>query len=164
MISIIVFIDDGSPIIIVQKRVGLNRKLFNFYKFRTMKLGTPDLPTILLNNPDEYHTRIGRLLRKFSIDELPQLLNIIKGDMVFVGPRPVLPNEIELTELRNKKGVLRLKPGLTGWAQVNGRDDLSIPERVNFDELYLQNKSFLLDLKIIYLTIWEVFKGNGTVP
>ena len=117
-----------------------------------------------MNNPDDYHTCIGRLLRKFSIDELPQLINIIKGDMVFVGPRPVLPNEIELTELRNKKGVLRLKPGLTGWAQVNGRDDLSITERVKFDKFYLQNKSFLLDLKIIYLTIWEVFKGNGTVP
>lgn len=129
-----------------------------------MKLGTPDLPTLLLNNPDEHHTRIGKLLRKFSIDELPQLINIIKGNMVFIGPRPVLSNEIELTELRNKKGVLTLKPGLTGWAQVNGRDDLSIPERVKFDEFYLQNKSFLLDLKIIYLTMWEVYKGNGTVP
>jgi O-antigen biosynthesis protein WbqP len=126
-----------------------------------MKKNTPDLPTHLVKDTRDYNTVIGSILRKLSIDELPQLINIIKGEMVFVGPRPALYNQDDLIELRTRVGVHELMSGVTGWAQVNGRDELSIPEKVKFDEYYLINKSWFLDLKIIFLTILKVLGMKG---
>jgi len=161
IVSLIIYIDAGFPALYKQKRIGINNSRFLVYKFRTMKKGIPDIPTHLVKDPRQYYTRSGSLLRKLSIDELPQLINIIKGDMVFVGPRPALHNQDDLAELRNKVGVHELIPGVTGWAQVNGRDDLSLPVKVEYDEYYLKNKSFLLDLKIILLTILKVLGMQG---
>ena len=126
-----------------------------------MKKNIPDIPTHLVKNPQQFYTRSGPFLRKFSIDELPQLINIIKGDMVFVGPRPALHNQVDLAELRTKVGVHKLIPGVTGWAQINGRDELSIPKKVEFDKYYLENKSIFLDIKILILTVLKVVKLQG---
>jgi O-antigen biosynthesis protein WbqP len=126
-----------------------------------MRKDTPDIATHLVNDSHSLYTAIGPFLRKFSIDELPQLINIIKGEMIFVGPRPALHNQDDLVELRTRVGVHELVPGVTGWAQVNGRDELSIPEKVKFDEYYLINKSWFLDLKIIFLTILKVLGMKG---
>ena len=156
IISLIIYIDDGFPVFFRQKRVGINNAMFWLYKFRTMKKDTPDIPTHLVKNPEFLYIRFGSLLRKFSIDELPQLINIIKGEMVFVGPRPALHNQDNLVELRTRVGVNKLMPGVTGWAQVNGRDELSIPEKVQFDEYYLKNKSWLFDIKIVFITLLKV--------
>jgi len=130
-------------------------------KFRTMHTDTPAVATHLLKDPEGYLTPVGSFLRKFSLDELPQLWSIIKGDMTFVGPRPALYNQDDLIELRTRKNIHRLTPGITGWAQVNGRDELPIPVKVEFDDYYLKNKSFLLDLKILWLTIVKVLKKEG---
>jgi len=156
IISLIIFFDDGFPIFFKQKRIGINNSKFAVYKFRTMKKDVPDIPTHLVKNPKPLYTRSGPFLRKFSLDELPQLINIIKGDMAFIGPRPALHNQGDLIELRTKSGIHSLMPGVTGWAQVNGRDELSIPVKVKFDEYYLKNKSCILDLKIILLTFFKV--------
>ena len=121
----------------------------------------PDIPTHLLEEPKAYYTKAGRILRKYSIDELPQYFNIIRGDMVFVGPRPALHNQKDLVDLRTKVGVHKLMPGVTGWAQVNGRDELSIQEKVKCDAFYLANKSIILDIKILVMTINRVFKAYG---
>ena len=126
-----------------------------------MKKDTPDIATHLVNDSDSLYTAIGPFLRKFSFDELPQLINILKGDMIFIGPRPALYNQDDLVELRTQVGVHRLVPGVTGWAQVNGRDELSIPDKVKMDEYYLNNQSVLLDLKIIWLTVLKVFRAEG---
>lgn len=141
IVSLMIYLDDGFPILYRQKRIGVNNTRFSVYKFRTMMKGVPDIPTHLVKNPKSVYTRIGPWLRKFSLDELSQLINIIKGDMVFVGPRPALHNQSDLVELRTKVGAHKLIPGLTGWAQVNGRDELSIPVKVQFDEYYLKNRS-----------------------
>ena len=132
-------------------------------KFRTMKVNTPAVATHLLSNPDAYLTPIGKFLRKSSLDELPQLFTIIKGDMSFVGPRPALFNQDDLIALRTQKGVHVLTPGLTGWAQINGRDELPIPVKVEFDEYYLKHRSFLFDLKIILLTALKVVRREGVM-
>jgi|SRR3989338_806411 len=142
-------------------RVGRKNKIFKMPKFRTMRIGAPAVATHLFKNPDDYITPIGQFLRKFSLDELPQLFNIILGDMTFVGPRPALFNQYDLIELRTKKNIHKLTPGVTGWAQVNGRDDLSIPTKVEFDEYYLKNKSLLLDSKILFMTIIKSIHGEG---
>ena len=142
-------------------RVGRKNKIFKMQKFRTMRIGAPAVATHLFKNPDDYITPIGQFLRKFSLDELPQLFNIILGDMTFVGPRPALFNQYDLIELRTKKNIHKLTPGVTGWAQVNGRDDLSIPTKVEFDEYYLKNKSLLLDSKILFMTIIKSIHGEG---
>ena len=131
------------------------------FKFRTMCTDTPQIATHQLKNPEAFLTRIGRLLRKTSLDELPQLINILRGDMTFVGPRPALYNQTDLIELRTKKGVHKMLPGITGWAQVNGRDELSIPDKVKMDTYYLKNKSIMLDIKILFLTILKVIKLQG---
>ncbi|MBT7515716.1 MAG: sugar transferase, partial [Candidatus Marinimicrobia bacterium] len=144
-----------------QKRVGQNNAHFWIYKFRTMKKNTPDIPTHLVKNGKSLYTAIGPFLRKYSIDELPQLINIVKGDMTFIGPRPALYNQDDLIELRTQAGVDRLIPGVTGWAQVNGRDELSIPDKVKMDEYYLKNKSLWLDIKILFMTVFKVFKTEG---
>ena len=142
-------------------RAGSNNKIFKMAKFRTMKLNTPPVATHLLKDPDIFLTRIGRFLRKTSLDELPQLFNVLKKDMSFVGPRPALFNQNDLIELRTKRNVHTLIPGITGWAQINGRDELPIPVKVKLDEHYLKNKSLLLDLKILLLTILKVIKKEG---
>jgi O-antigen biosynthesis protein WbqP len=130
-------------------------------KFRTMRIDTPAVATHLLEKPDIYLTRIGSFLRKFSLDELPQLWSIIKGDMSFVGPRPALYNQDDLVELRTQKGIHKLIPGVTGWAQVNGRDELPIPVKVEYDEYYLKIRSFIFDLKILWMTFVKVLKREG---
>jgi O-antigen biosynthesis protein WbqP len=142
-------------------RVGRNNTLFKMPKFRTMNLNTPAKATHLLNNSFQYVTPIGSFLRKTSLDEIPQLWSIFIGDMSFVGPRPALFNQYDLIELRTFKGIQNLKPGLTGWAQVNGRDDLSVAQKVNFDEEYLIKKTFILDLKILYLTFIKIIQQDG---
>lgn len=142
-------------------RVGRHNKLFKMPKFRTMRLDTPAMATHLLPNPRQYLTPIGLLLRKSSLDELPQLWSILKGDMSFVGPRPALFNQYDLIELRTQYGIEKLTPGLTGWAQVNGRDELPISEKVKFDVAYMHNQSFWMDLKIICLTFLKVICRDG---
>ena len=161
VVALLIKIDSPGPVIFKQKRVGQYGNYFTIYKFRTMKIDTPDLPSDKIDKNDERFTRIGKILRRFSIDEIPQLFNIIKGDMSFIGPRPALYNQVELINLRKKEGIFALKPGITGWAQVNGRDNISIKEKVELDKFYLQHKSLLLDLKIIFLTFVNVITGSG---
>jgi O-antigen biosynthesis protein WbqP len=161
IVALIIFIDDGFPTLYKQKRIGKNNAKFTVFKFRTMKKDIPEIPTHLVKDPQQFYIRSGPFIRKLSIDELPQLINIIKGDMVFVGPRPALHNQDDLVELRTRVGIHVLMPGVTGWAQVNGRDELSIPLKVQFDEYYLKNKSQFLDLKIVFLTLLRVFGMKG---
>jgi len=161
VVALLIKIDSPGPVIFKQKRVGQYGNYFTIYKFRTMKIDTPDLPSDKIDKNDQRFTRIGKILRRFSIDEIPQLFNIIKGDMSFIGPRPALYNQVELINLRKKEGIFALKPGITGWAQVNGRDNISIKEKVELDKFYLQHKSLLLDLKIIFLTFVNVITGSG---
>ena len=161
IVTLIIMIDNGFPVFFFQKRIGINNSIFWVYKFRSMKQYIPDIPTHLVENPELLYTRCGSLFRKFSIDELPQLINIINGEMVFVGPRPALHNQNDLVDLRTKVGAHILMPGVTGWAQVNGRDELSIPVKVQFDEYYLRNRSRFLDLKIIFLTLLRVLGMKG---
>ena len=144
-----------------QKRVGLNNVHFWIYKFRTMKKDAPDIATHLVKDSTPLYTSIGPFLRMFSFDELPQLINILKGDMIFIGPRPALYNQDDLIELRTQTGVHTLMPGVSGWAQVNGRDELSIPDKVKMDEYYLKNKSLWLNIKILFMTVVKVFKTEG---
>ena len=160
-ISLVIFLEDGSPIFFKQKRVGVNYSFFYIYKFRSMKKNTPNVATHLLKNPEQYLLKIGCLLRKLSLDELPNLINIRKGDMVFVGPRPALYNQDDLMVLRIAAGVEKLKPGITGWAQINGRDELSLEVKVSLEKEYLERKSFFFDLKIILLTFSSVFGSKG---
>ena len=161
IVALAIIIDDGFPIFFRQKRIGINNDEFWIYKFRTMKKDTPDIATHLVKEARDYNTVIGPILRKLSIDELPQLINIVKGEMVFVGPRPALYNQDNLIKLRTEKNIHNLKPGVTGWAQVNGRDELSIPEKVKLDEYYLQNKSIILDIKILFMTGFQVIFPKG---
>jgi O-antigen biosynthesis protein WbqP len=150
-----------GPAIFWSDRVGRNNTIFKMAKFRTMKLNTPQVATHLMGNPGDYLIPCGGFLRKYSIDELPQLFNIFKGDMSFVGPRPALFNQDDLVELRTKKNIHTLTPGVTGWAQVNGRDDLSIPVKVSFDGYYLIRRSLAFDLYILLLTAIKVVKREG---
>jgi O-antigen biosynthesis protein WbqP len=150
-----------GPILYWSDRVGRNNIIFRMPKFRSMQIGTPAVATHLLQNPDAYLTPIGSLLRKSSLDELPQLLSIFKGDMSFVGPRPALFNQADLIELRAQHGVHRLLPGLTGWAQINGRDELPIPDKVALDVEYMNQQSLMLDIKIIFWTAVKVVRRDG---
>ncbi len=143
------------------KRIGINNTIFKMPKFRTMLIDTPDIATHLMKYPDKYLTSPGPFLRKYSLDEIPQLWSILKGDMSFVGPRPALYNQEDLISLRTAKGIHKLVPGITGWAQINGRDEIPIPVKVRYEEEYLMNRSFLLDLKILYLTFLKVTKAEG---
>ena len=161
IVSLVIYIDDGFPALYKQKRIGLQNSKFWFYKFRSMKKGIPEIPTHLVKDSQQFYTRSGPFIRKLSIDELPQLINIIKGNMVFVGPRPALHNQDDLVDLRTRIGIHELMPGMTGWAQVNGRDELSIPVKVQFDEYYLRNRSWFLDLKIVFLTLLRVLGMKG---
>jgi O-antigen biosynthesis protein WbqP len=161
IVALAIFIEDGSPIFFKQKRVGINYSFFNIYKFRSMKKNTPNVATHLLENPESYLLRIGGLLRKLSLDELPNLINIIKGEMVFVGPRPALYNQDDLMALRVEAGVDKLKPGITGWAQINGRDEISIEAKVALEKEYLERKSVLFDLVIVVKTFISVIGSKG---
>ena len=162
IVSLIIYIDDGFPVLYRQKRIGINNSIFEVFKFRTMKKNIPDIPTHLVEDPQQFYTRSGPFLRKLSIDEIPQLINIIKGDMVFVGPRPALYNQDDLVELRTRVGIQKLMPGLTGWAQVNGlRGDTSIEDRTRYDLWYVENWSLWLDVKIILRTVFQVLSGRA---
>lgn len=154
-------ITSEGPILYWSDRVGIDNTIFKMPKFRTMRVGAPAVATHLLKDPARYLTPIGGFLRKTSLDELPQLFSILKGDISLVGPRPALFNQDDLIELRTKKGIHRLSPGLTGWAQINGRDDLPIPRKVEFDEYYLTHRSFMFDLKILALTFFKVIRSEG---
>ena len=142
-------------------RVGINNTIFKMAKFRTMRTDTPQVATHLMENPENYLISCGKILRRYSLDELPQLFNVLKGDMSFVGPRPALFNQDDLVALRTEKGIHRLIPGVTGWAQINGRDELPISVKVSFDEYYLKYRSFLFDLRIIFLTALKVIRKEG---
>jgi O-antigen biosynthesis protein WbqP len=161
IVALLVKYTSKGPVLYWSDRVGRYNKIFKMPKFRTMLVDTPAIPTHLLSNPDSFLTPIGKLLRRMSIDELPQLWSILKGDMSIVGPRPALFNQDDLIALRTEKGVHTLMPGLSGPAQINGRDELPIPLKVEFDEYYLKNRSFLFDLKVIYQTIFKACKGDG---
>lgn len=161
IIALLIYIQDGAPVFFKQTRIGIDYSFFEIYKFRTMKKDTPEVATHLLQNPQQYLLKIGGLLRKLSLDELPNLINIIKGEMVFVGPRPALYNQDDLMLLRVNAGVDKLKPGITGWAQINGRDEISIEEKVALEKEYLEKKSFLFDIKIIFKTFTNVFLSKG---
>lgn len=161
LIALAVKLTSRGPAVHWSKRIGANNKPFMMPKFRTMELEAPLVATHLLEQPDRYLTPIGGALRKASLDELPQIYSIIKGDLSFVGPRPALFNQTDLIELRTRKAVHSLVPGLTGWAQINGRDDLPIPVKVEYDEQYLKNRSLLLDLKILVLTVFRVVRADG---
>ena len=160
-LAFVILIEDGYPFFFKQRRVGINYSFFNIYKFRSMKKNTPNVATHLLINPDQYLLKIGKFIRKTSLDELPNLINIIKGEMVFVGPRPALFNQDDLMELRVATDVSKLKPGITGWAQINGRDEMSIANKVKLEQEYLYKKSFLFDIEIIIKTFTNVLFGKG---
>jgi len=150
----------GSPLY-WSDRIGKNNKIFKMPKFRTMRTGAPLIATHLLDDPDRYLSPIGSFLRRTSLDEIPQLFSVLKGDMGFVGPRPALFNQEDLIALRTEKGIDKLLPGITGWAQINGRDELSIPDKVALDVEYLKRKSFWLDMKILWMTFLKVIKRDG---
>ena len=161
LIAIAVYLSSKGPALYWSDRVGKNNKIFKMPKFRSMLIDTPDVATHLLDNPAVYLSRIGGFLRRSSLDELPQLFSVLKGDMSFVGPRPALYNQDDLIALRNKKGVDKLLPGITGWAQVNGRDELSIPDKVALDAEYLNRQSFWFDMKILWMTFLKVVSRDG---
>lgn len=163
VVAILIKLESKGPVFFKQERVGKNNINFTIYKFRSMRTDTPDVATHLLDDPEIFITKIGGFLRKTSLDELPQLLNIVKGDMLFVGPRPALYNQYDLRDLRTENGVHALYPGVSGWAQVNGRDELEIPDKVEFDRQYLENRSVVLDIRIVLMTLFKVFKSEGVV-
>lgn len=158
IISLVLLYGTKGKIIYFSKRVGINSKIFIMPKFRTMRVDTPQLATHLLREPDQYLTFIGKFLRKSSLDELPQLISILYGDMSLVGPRPALFNQYDLINKRKSLGIDKIKPGITGWAQINGRDDISIDEKVKLDQYYLNKKNTMFDIKILFLTILKIFK------
>lgn len=169
IVSVLIYIDDPGPVFFKQKRIGKNKKIFWLHKFRSMKMNTPDIPTHLLDNPEQYITRVGRVLRLLSIDELPQIYDILLGRMSIIGPRPALWNQYDLIAERDKYGANDIKPGLTGWAQINGRDELPIDIKAKFDGEYTEKinvggfAAFAMDLKCFFGTITKVLKHEGVV-
>lgn len=164
ILALAIKIDDPGPVFFRQKRVGIHKTHFQILKFRTMKMETPrDVPTHLMENPEQYITRVGKVLRKTSLDELPQIFQIFTGDMSIIGPRPALWNQYDLIEERDKYGANDVRPGLTGWAQINGRDELPIDVKARFDGEYVENMSFLFDCKCFFGTITSVLKSDGVV-
>ncbi|MFD0673663.1 sugar transferase [Cohnella sp. GCM10027633] len=161
VIGLMIKLDSKGPVFFRQQRSGKGNMLFTIYKFRTMRIDSPNLPTHLLASPEAYITRVGRILRKTSLDELPQLLNIINGDMSIVGPRPALYNQVELIHMRNEMNIQQLRPGLTGWAQVNGRDEITDEQKAQYDLYYLQNQGLFMDIKIIVRTVTNVVQSKG---
>ena len=164
IIALAIKIDDPGPVFFRQKRVGIHKSHFNILKFRTMKMETPhDMPTHLLENPEQYITRVGKVLRKTSLDELPQIFQIFTGKMSIIGPRPALWNQYDLIAERDKYGANDVRPGLTGWAQINGRDELPIDVKARFDGEYVEKLSFAFDCKCFFGTITSVLKSDGVV-
>ena len=164
VIAVIIKREDPGPVLFTQKRFGNHKRFFTLYKFRSMKMSTPhDVPTHLLENPEQYLLRSGKFIRKFSLDELPQLFNILKGDMSFIGPRPALWNQNDLISERDKYGANDVRPGLTGWAQINGRDELEIADKAAYDGEYVRNESFLFDCRCFFGTFFKVLKHEGVV-
>lgn len=163
-LNIVVKATSRGPVLFKQRRIGKDKTEFWIYKFRTMYLETPkNMPTHLLENPEKYITPVGRFLRKTSLDELPQLFNILKGEMSFVGPRPALYNQYDLISLREEQGVNGIRPGVTGWAQINGRDELEIPAKVEYDSYYVKNQSIRFDIKIVFITLYKALFGHGVI-
>lgn len=164
ILIIAIKIDSKGPVLFKQKRIGINKSHFNILKFRTMRIDTPkDTPTHLLDNPDHWITKVGKILRKTSLDELPQIINILKGEMSIIGPRPALWNQYDLIEERDKYGANDIRPGLSRWAQINGRDELSIEIKAKLDGEYVQKLSFWMDVKCFFRTILSVIKSDGVV-
>lgn len=163
IISLVVKASSKGPTLFSQRRIGRNNKEFVLYKFRTMRTDTPNVATHLLKDPQSFITSFGKFLRKSSLDELPQLLNILIGDMTFIGPRPALYNQYDLIKLRTRCGVHTLRPGVTGWAQVNGRDCLEISKKVDLDFYYLKHHNLALNIKILFLTVSKVLKADGII-
>jgi O-antigen biosynthesis protein WbqP len=164
LLIIAIKLDSKGPVLFKQKRVGIHKKYFNILKFRTMRIDTPkDTPTHLLENPEQYITKMGKFLRKTSLDELPQIWNIFIGEMSIIGPRPALWNQYDLIEERDKYGANDVPPGLTGWAQINGRDELPIEVKARLDGEYIENMSFSFDTKCFFKTIISVVKSDGVV-
>lgn len=164
ILIIAIKVDSKGPILFKQKRVGIHKSHFLIYKFRTMRIDTPkDVPTHLLENPEQYITKVGKFLRKTSLDELPQIVNILKGDMAIVGPRPALWNQYDLIAERDKYGANDILPGLTGWAQINGRDELEIEEKARLDGEYVEKMGFFFDIKCMVKTFTSVLKHDGVV-
>ena len=161
IISILIKLDSKGPIVFTQRRIGRYDQEFCMFKFRTMYVGTPEIATDKLQHSERYITPTGYYLRKYSLDELPQLLNILKGHMSIVGPRPALYNQYDLRQMRNDAGIAMIPPGLTGWAQINGRDEIELAQKVKLDAYYLQYRSFFFDLSIIRRTIFSVSSGDG---
>lgn len=161
VISILIKLTSKGPVLYWSDRVGRHNDLFRMPKFRSMRIDTPPVATHLLADPDRYITPVGRFIRKTSLDELPQIFSVLKGDMSFVGPRPALFNQDDLVALRTSKGIHTIVPGITGWAQINGRDELPIPIKVAYDLYYMKNRSFIFDLKILMLTLYNVVAGKG---
>lgn len=161
IVALAVKLTSPGPMLFKQRRIGKNNNEFQIYKFRTMRIDTPNVPTHLLENPEQWITPVGKFLRKTSLDELPQLFNILKGEMSIVGPRPALYNQIDLKEMRTEAGVHKLVPGLTGWAQINGRDEIPLSLKVKLDKEYLEKKNFFFDIKIIFMTVLSVLKSEG---
>jgi O-antigen biosynthesis protein WbqP len=160
-VALVILFEDGFPIFFTQKRIGTDYRFFKIYKFRSMKKNTPNVASHLLTNPDQYLLKFGKFIRKTSLDEFPNLINIIKGEMVFVGPRPALYNQDDLMTLRVATGVDKLKPGITGWAQINGRDDISIEKKVELEQEYMNKKTTLFDIEIIIKTFTNVLFSKG---
>ena len=158
VIAFLIKITSKGPVLYWSDRIGLDNKIFKMPKFRTMRLDTPEVATHLLENPNAHLTPIGSILRKASLDELPQFWSVFKGDMSLVGPRPALYNQDDLITLRTEKKIHKLTPGITGWAQINGRDEISIPEKVALDEYYMRHRSFMLDMRILWRTLLKVVK------
>ena len=164
ILCIAIKVDSRGAIFFKQKRVGIDKKTFMMYKFRTMRIDTPkDMPTHLLTNPEQYITKVGKILRKTSLDELPQIFNILKGDMSIIGPRPALWNQDDLIALRDQYHANDVRPGLTGWAQIHGRDELEITTKAKLDGYYVDHLGFLLDVKCFFGTITSVLKHEGVV-
>jgi len=161
IIFILIKLDSPGPAVFWTKRVGKENEIFLMPKFRTMYIGTPEVATSNLKNPEKFITRVGKFLRNSSLDEIPQIISILQGKMSFVGPRPALFNQYDLIELRDKIGINEMLPGITGWAQINGRDNLNSNEKVKFDEEYKEKVSILFDIKIIFLTVFKVLKKNN---
>ncbi len=164
IIALLIKLDSRGPIFFKQKRIGKNKRYFYILKFRTMRTDTPkDMPTHLLQNPDAFITRTGKLLRRTSLDELPQIINILKGEMSIIGPRPALWNQYDLIDERDKYDVNDIYPGLTGWAQINGRDELSIQLKAELDGYYVDNMSFMMDMKIFFKSVIIVISADGVI-
>jgi O-antigen biosynthesis protein WbqP len=161
LLGLFIRVTSEGPALYWSDRIGVNNTIFRMPKFRTMKINTPIVATHLLTSPEKHTTRIGKVLRRYSLDELPQLFSVLKGDMSFVGPRPALYNQDDLIQLRNERGIQRIVPGITGWAQVNGRDELPISVKVNLEAFYIENRSFAMDMKILFMTLFSVAGSQG---